>query len=331
MTDPLYDDEVQLPGGPRLALRRADGDGRPFLLVHGLSSNARLWDGTARAAGRGRAPGRGRRPARARPVRAGGRRLHHRAVRRRPRRAVRPARADRRARAGGRRPVLGRQRRADAGRRARRGRRRRAGRRRLDLARPALPDVRAVLGRARAAGAARAVPGRARRPVPRVVRRLPAGGHRRRSSPTSPRTPTGTRVARLTREHHRRSCARCGRSTRARCSRRSRAGPARGRRRRREDADRRAAPTLAASLLPDVDRVAATSAPTTTCTPSSPTGWPPTCSPSPRGPRRWSREPPGRDGLGRDRRRPWCGSTARCSPACPPARPSCSTPRSRSR
>ncbi len=45
----LYDDEVRLPGGPRLALRRADGDGRPFLLVHGLSSNSRLWDGTARA------------------------------------------------------------------------------------------------------------------------------------------------------------------------------------------------------------------------------------------------------------------------------------------
>ena len=48
MTDLLYDDEVQLSGGPRLALRRADGPGRPFLLVHGLSSNARLWDGTAR-------------------------------------------------------------------------------------------------------------------------------------------------------------------------------------------------------------------------------------------------------------------------------------------
>jgi pimeloyl-ACP methyl ester carboxylesterase len=41
----LYDDEVRLPGGPRLALRRAEGPGRPFLLVHGLSSNARLWDG----------------------------------------------------------------------------------------------------------------------------------------------------------------------------------------------------------------------------------------------------------------------------------------------
>lgn len=46
-TDRLYDDEVRLPGGPRLALRRADGERRPFLLVHGLSSNARLWDGTA--------------------------------------------------------------------------------------------------------------------------------------------------------------------------------------------------------------------------------------------------------------------------------------------
>ena len=46
--DVLRDDEVRLPGGPRLALRRADGPGRPFLLVHGLSSNARLWDGTGR-------------------------------------------------------------------------------------------------------------------------------------------------------------------------------------------------------------------------------------------------------------------------------------------
>ena len=46
-TTELYDDEVRLPGGPRLALRRGAGPGRPFLLVHGLSSNARLWDGTA--------------------------------------------------------------------------------------------------------------------------------------------------------------------------------------------------------------------------------------------------------------------------------------------
>jgi len=46
--DALRDDEVALPGGPRLALRRADGPGRPFLLVHGLSSNSRVWDGVAR-------------------------------------------------------------------------------------------------------------------------------------------------------------------------------------------------------------------------------------------------------------------------------------------
>jgi pimeloyl-ACP methyl ester carboxylesterase len=44
---PLLDDEVPLPGGPRLAVRRAPGRERPFLLVHGLSSNARLWDGVA--------------------------------------------------------------------------------------------------------------------------------------------------------------------------------------------------------------------------------------------------------------------------------------------
>ena len=46
--DSLRDDEVVLPGGLRLALRRADGPGRPFLLVHGLSSNSRVWDGVAR-------------------------------------------------------------------------------------------------------------------------------------------------------------------------------------------------------------------------------------------------------------------------------------------
>lgn len=44
----LRDDEVRLPSGPRLALRRADGPGRPFLLVHGLASNARVWDGVGR-------------------------------------------------------------------------------------------------------------------------------------------------------------------------------------------------------------------------------------------------------------------------------------------
>jgi pimeloyl-ACP methyl ester carboxylesterase len=30
-----------------LAVRHYDGDGRPFVLVHGLASNARLWDGVA--------------------------------------------------------------------------------------------------------------------------------------------------------------------------------------------------------------------------------------------------------------------------------------------
>lgn len=45
VSNALLDDEVQLPDGPRLSLRRAQGAGRPFLLVHGLASNARLWDG----------------------------------------------------------------------------------------------------------------------------------------------------------------------------------------------------------------------------------------------------------------------------------------------
>jgi len=34
--------------GPRLAVRSLDGSLRPFLLVHGLASNARVWDGVAR-------------------------------------------------------------------------------------------------------------------------------------------------------------------------------------------------------------------------------------------------------------------------------------------
>lgn len=44
----LRDELVTLPGGgPELALRRAAGSRRPFLLVHGLASNARMWDGVA--------------------------------------------------------------------------------------------------------------------------------------------------------------------------------------------------------------------------------------------------------------------------------------------
>lgn len=39
---------VRLPGGrPRLAIRSGTGPGRAFLLVHGLASNARLWEGVA--------------------------------------------------------------------------------------------------------------------------------------------------------------------------------------------------------------------------------------------------------------------------------------------
>ncbi|HET9655874.1 MAG TPA: alpha/beta hydrolase [Kineosporiaceae bacterium] len=46
--DGLRQEWVGLPGGrPRLAVRTADGPGRAFLLVHGLASNARLWDGVA--------------------------------------------------------------------------------------------------------------------------------------------------------------------------------------------------------------------------------------------------------------------------------------------
>ena len=45
----LFDDEVVLPTGLRLAVRRAPGGAHsPALLVHGLASNARAWDGVAR-------------------------------------------------------------------------------------------------------------------------------------------------------------------------------------------------------------------------------------------------------------------------------------------
>lgn len=45
----ITDDVVTLSGGgPTLALRRAHGPRRPFLLVHGLASNARMWDGVTR-------------------------------------------------------------------------------------------------------------------------------------------------------------------------------------------------------------------------------------------------------------------------------------------
>ena len=43
----LIDGHVRLPSGVRLATRGVDGRRRPFLLVHGLASNARLWDAAA--------------------------------------------------------------------------------------------------------------------------------------------------------------------------------------------------------------------------------------------------------------------------------------------
>ena len=43
----LSDDYVTLPGGLRLAVRRIPGGLPPVVLVHGLASNARLWDAVA--------------------------------------------------------------------------------------------------------------------------------------------------------------------------------------------------------------------------------------------------------------------------------------------
>lgn len=44
----LRDVSVTPSGGPRLAVRLGDGPLRPFLLVHGLAANARVWDAVAR-------------------------------------------------------------------------------------------------------------------------------------------------------------------------------------------------------------------------------------------------------------------------------------------
>src|SRR2546430_14287726 len=41
------DARVRVAQGVFLHVRRWPGEKRPFLLVHGLSSNARLWDGVA--------------------------------------------------------------------------------------------------------------------------------------------------------------------------------------------------------------------------------------------------------------------------------------------
>jgi len=38
---------IEATGGLGLHVRRWEGEGRPFLLVHGLASNARMWDGVA--------------------------------------------------------------------------------------------------------------------------------------------------------------------------------------------------------------------------------------------------------------------------------------------
>ncbi|MDI1460373.1 alpha/beta hydrolase [Catellatospora sp. KI3] len=43
----MNDIEVEVEPGVVLRLRHRDGSGEPFLLVHGLSSNARLWDEVA--------------------------------------------------------------------------------------------------------------------------------------------------------------------------------------------------------------------------------------------------------------------------------------------
>jgi non-heme chloroperoxidase len=43
----VTDDRVRVADDVYLHVRRWPGDRRPFLLVHGLSSNARLWDGVA--------------------------------------------------------------------------------------------------------------------------------------------------------------------------------------------------------------------------------------------------------------------------------------------
>ena len=171
---------VELHAGGGTAATR-----RPFVLVHGLASNARLWDGVA-------ARTRGRRPPGAWPSTSGataGPRSPtdgYEPVRHRHRRPPHAHRGHRLRPAGGRRPVVGRQRR-DRVRRPlpRVSPRRRLRRRRHHRARRPVPRLGHVRRRAAAAAARRHPARRHRSDDPRLAPRLARVGHRRARWPAS--------------------------------------------------------------------------------------------------------------------------------------------------
>ena len=75
------------------------------------------------------------------------------------------------------------------------------------------------------------------------------------------------------------------------------------------------------ACVPSAGHSAGTPAPTTTCTPSSRTGWPPTCSPwptEPNAPRGYAGEPHRRHGVGRDRADHGQGAPRGASPPAAP-------------
>ena len=233
------------------AARPTGEAGRPFLLVHGLSSNARLWDGVGR-----------RLAAAGHQVVAVDQRGHGRSEQVDDGYTTAQCAADLAALCaelglvGDREPVVAGQ--SWGGNvvltlaaRARRRRRPGAGRRRLDPARRALPDLRAVLGRAGAAGPAR-------------PDRSPSSRHRFRgwladwppdgldgTWPTSPRTPTARRRPAAPASTTGRSCTRCGPTTRGPLFPQVHV-PVAGRRRRARRRRRTRAPVREAlPLLPD--------------------------------------------------------------------------------
>jgi len=274
-----------------------DGVRRPFLLVHGLSSNARIWDGVgARLAAAGPPRG-GRRPARARPLRAGRRRLHDRGSARSISWRCAPSWVS---------PVTG-----SRWWRARPG----AANVALTLAAEhggvaalALVDggwiwlgnrystFEACLGRPRPAGAAGLTMAEMRERFQQWFAGFPPEGIEGQLA-NLVEGPDGFAVARLTREHHREILHSLWADDPRPLFPRVQvpvllavAVAAEG--------DDRPGPEMAASLCPTRRRRSTSAGHHEPERAASPTGWPPSCLPSRRAPRRCADEPAGGDGLG---------------------------------
>ena len=255
--------DVWLPAAP---------SGVPFLLVHGLASNARTWDGVAARLVARRPPDRQRGPARARAVVEAGRPVRRADRRRRPRRAHRGAGA---GPAGRGRPVVGRQRRPGARRPppgARAGDRLR--RRRLAGAQPRVPRLGCLPRGARPTPAGRAPARRDRWVHPVGASRL--AGERDPRHPGELRGPPrrhGRPVAHLRPPHRGAPRAVGAPSVRALPGPR-RPGPARPGRRRRHGLDAAQAPGRRAGRWPRSRTPGSTGSPaTTTSTRSARTNW----------------------------------------------------------